>query len=238
MNRAMLTSLPALSAAVTCCALAGSCATALDGDAAEGFAPQRPRPIALQVAQAGQASRARFATCAQKDCPTATPKTVAGGIDTSPPDRRFAAPTPVEPPTTAILSKLPLLPAPAPLATTQDDAREVTKTSVTFAFGSAELTGRARASLDEAVSAGDITQLTVRGRTDSTGPDDVNRALAEARARAAEAHLRRAHPHLASRIAPVEAAGACCYVADNDTPAGRAANRRVEIEVERRSADP
>jgi outer membrane protein OmpA-like peptidoglycan-associated protein len=43
---------------------------------------------------------------------------------------------------------------------------------------------------------------------------------------------------LAGLVSTVDATGACCYVASNDTPDGRARNRRVEIDIERTTDDP
>ena len=45
-------------------------------------------------------------------------------------------------------------------------------------------------------------------------------------------HLRSRHPPLAPAVT-LEAQGACCFAASNETPQGRALNRRVEIVFER-----
>ena len=56
--------------------------------------------------------------------------------------------------------------------------------------------------------------------------------LATARANVVRDHLRVRYPHLAPAVT-LEAQGACCYAASNETPAGRALNRRVEVVFER-----
>ncbi|ENO99028.1 lipoprotein [Thauera phenylacetica B4P] len=80
-------------------------------------------------------------------------------------------------------------------------------------------------------------RITVAGRTDDAGPAPINDALAKARATTVRDHLVRARPELESAIT-VEAAGKCCFAAPNDTPAGRARNRRVEIAVGHQAAPP
>jgi OOP family OmpA-OmpF porin len=103
---------------------------------------------------------------------------------------------------------------------------------VTFASDSAVLSGPDRAALDlvaAALRAGTAPAL-VAGHTDSTGPASVNQALSLGRAEAAVNYL-------VSRGVPTERLRAVGYgasrpAADNATPAGRAANRRVEIVVD------
>ena len=71
--------------------------------------------------------------------------------------------------------------------------------------------------------------VAVRGRTDATGAERLNRLLAEQRALQARQFLiQQGLP--ASRI-HASYLGAGDYVADNANPAGQAINRRVEIEV-------
>jgi outer membrane protein OmpA-like peptidoglycan-associated protein len=71
--------------------------------------------------------------------------------------------------------------------------------------------------------------LEIRGRTDELGSAALNDVLARNRALAVRDYLRALHLPEQTTI-HVSAKGACCYVADNDTKEGRAANRRVEIE--------
>ena len=71
--------------------------------------------------------------------------------------------------------------------------------------------------------------IDIRGRTDELGSTGLNDVLARNRALAVRDYLRALHLTEATTIR-LSAKGACCYVADNDTKEGRAANRRVEIE--------
>ncbi len=100
---------------------------------------------------------------------------------------------------------------------------------VAFATDSSELTDLDRAHLDQiaAVLRGGTQKVLVAGHTDAQGSLPVNEALSLARAHSAASYL-------SSHGVPqgqLRAAGfAADYpVATNDTEAGRAANRRVEI---------
>jgi outer membrane protein OmpA-like peptidoglycan-associated protein len=108
---------------------------------------------------------------------------------------------------------------------------------VHFAFGDASLTATARAQIDEvAGSLPSASRIAISGRTDSVGSPQSNQTLAVARANAVRDHLRNRYPHLASAVT-LEARGACCFTASNDTQQGRALNRRVEIVFERDAED-
>jgi outer membrane protein OmpA-like peptidoglycan-associated protein len=101
--------------------------------------------------------------------------------------------------------------------------------TVTFPTNSAALSAADRGVLDAVAAAlrpGTLTVL-VTGHTDGTGPGVFNRALSLDRARAAVAYL-------VDRGVPAGRLRAAGFgpddpVAGNDTPRGRAANRRVEI---------
>lgn len=110
--------------------------------------------------------------------------------------------------------------------------------SVPFAFGSAQLGATAQAVMQQVIDAlPGTSRVTIAGRTDDIGPATVNDALAEARAEAVRDHLLRARPALAPAIT-VRAQGKCCFAAANDTAAGRARNRRVEIVAEPAASSP
>jgi outer membrane protein OmpA-like peptidoglycan-associated protein len=73
------------------------------------------------------------------------------------------------------------------------------------------------------------TYVTVEGHTDSTGKAEYNQALSERRAR-------RVHDALVRDGVPASRLGTKGYgesdpVADNETPEGRQANRRVQLEI-------
>lgn len=102
---------------------------------------------------------------------------------------------------------------------------------VLFGSGSARLGAGARQALDEvaAVLRSDpALTLRIGGHTDSTGSAAGNRRLSQQRAQAARRYL------IERGIAPDRLSafghGPDQPVADNTTPAGRSANRRVELE--------
>ncbi|MBZ9566884.1 OmpA family protein [Modicisalibacter tunisiensis] len=104
--------------------------------------------------------------------------------------------------------------------------------SVTFGFDSSELTGQARQALND-VSAVlreyPETRITVAGYTDSTGSKAYNQRLSERRAQAVGDYLMQGGVQR-QRLNMV-GQGESQPVASNDTEAGRAQNRRVEITV-------
>jgi len=100
-----------------------------------------------------------------------------------------------------------------------------------FDVGKSELKPEAKAKLDELCSkigAANIEVIISVGHTDSTGPDVYNQSLSLRRSEAVKAYLVRKDIE-ASRIY-TDGKGEKSPVADNKTMAGRAKNRRVEIE--------
>lgn len=103
----------------------------------------------------------------------------------------------------------------------------------TFAAGRADLTAAAAADLDAAaafVAAAPGRRARIEGHTDSRGSANLNQALSQQRAEAVRDALvaRGVDP---SRLVAV-GRGADRPVASNETPEGRARNRRVEIILE------
>ncbi|MGI9592010.1 MAG: OmpA family protein [Myxococcota bacterium] len=101
-----------------------------------------------------------------------------------------------------------------------------------FATGSAQLTAEARtrlAGVADALLRNPGTAVQVQGFTDSTGSDAANLALSAARAEAVTRYL------VQQGVDPgrLDAAGfgSSRSVASNDTPEGRALNRRVELQI-------
>ncbi|MBN2176756.1 MAG: OmpA family protein [Demequinaceae bacterium] len=104
----------------------------------------------------------------------------------------------------------------------------------TFAFDSADLTASDKAALSEIALA--ITDsltydpeilIHVAGHTDSSGPAAYNQTLSENRARAVRDYL--VAQGVPAGALGVVGNGEARPIAANDTEAGRAANRRVEL---------
>ena len=132
------------------------------------------------------------------------------------------APAPVEP------TPAPT-PAPAPVPTTEKVSYAA---DAFFDFDKAVLKPAGKASLDELTTKLEGMNLEVIiavGHTDSIGTDAYNEKLAMRRAESVKAYLRGKGID-ANRIY-TEGKGEKQPVADNKTSAGRAKNRRVEIEV-------
>jgi outer membrane protein OmpA-like peptidoglycan-associated protein len=110
----------------------------------------------------------------------------------------------------------------------------ITNNDAKFAFDSAELTPEAKAQLDQfvqkliALNRG--VYLEIQGHTDNVGPDSVNMALGERRAKAAMMYLLQQY-HIPLYRMQTVSLGSSMPVADNSTRDGRAQNRRVEILV-------
>jgi outer membrane protein OmpA-like peptidoglycan-associated protein len=101
-----------------------------------------------------------------------------------------------------------------------------------FATNRAELSPTLRTVLDKfATSLNDnpVTSVAVIGHTDSTGSDAINDPLSLSRAESTKTYLV-SHGVAGNRIS-VAGRGEHEPIASNDTPAGRAANRRVEIYI-------
>lgn len=102
--------------------------------------------------------------------------------------------------------------------------------SVTFDFDSSDLQTPARQALNDVnavLRSYPETRITVAGYTDSTGSDSYNQQLSERRAQSVATYLEQGGVE-SGRIHAV-GYGESRPVASNDTEAGRAQNRRVEI---------
>ncbi|VVO33658.1 OmpA family protein [Pseudomonas fluorescens] len=110
----------------------------------------------------------------------------------------------------------------------------VLRDDVLFAFDKFSLTPSAQSQLDSLMSKlqnADVVSIKVIGHTDSKGSDAYNQVLSERRASAVATYL------LSRGLAPdkltSEGRGEREPMADNETDAGRAQNRRVELHVNR-----
>jgi len=105
--------------------------------------------------------------------------------------------------------------------------------SVLFAHGSSNLLASAKDRLDQVAAAlidsSETTPITIQGFTDSTGSDQKNLQLSQARAEAVRDYL--ASKGVSQDLIQAEGMGESNPVASNQTAEGRANNRRVEIIV-------
>jgi OOP family OmpA-OmpF porin len=161
---------------------------------------------------------------AAKAAPAPAPAPVAAPLPPPPPPppapAPVAAPLPPPPP-----------PAPAPVARPAPPAQEVVLKGVQFETASAKLKPVSIAVLDSAVvniQKCNCGTVAIRGYTDSVGNAKYNLKLSGQRAEAVKAYLT-THGIQASMLT-AEGFGEEHPVASNDTPAGRAENRRVTVE--------
>lgn len=173
----------------------------------------QPNPV-VRLVQLHFGSDARFGLCVEPACPSRTPKTLA----TVPPE-------PIRP--VALASEPEPRPVPTPTPTTRERSETIT---IEFPFSGSTLSSEARARLAASFGlAKSASRIVIRGRTDSVGVEVANDRIALARAVAARNFIRQNLPSAVNTIV-IESKGSCCYVADNDSKAGRARNRRIEIE--------
>ena len=179
----------------------------------KAIAPMKtPDPMPPSIRQIGYGPNAGFSWCSENRCPTRTVKTLATVEQT--------AAAPVLAPATVI--------APAQIApATQETHKTI---AVTFETGSARLSDEQAKVVDAAFTqAMHIQRIVIRGRTDATGSARGNDRLAGRRAEAVRDYLLKAR-HDTPEIT-LDSKGSCCYAGDNRKASGRAANRRVEVEV-------
>jgi outer membrane protein OmpA-like peptidoglycan-associated protein len=104
--------------------------------------------------------------------------------------------------------------------------------NITFAFDSSNLSTQFYPVLDNVagtLSQYNQTMIEVAGHTDNVGTDEYNQQLSERRANAVAAYL--ASKGVMQQRMMVVGAGETHPIASNDTEAGRAENRRVEITI-------
>ena len=104
--------------------------------------------------------------------------------------------------------------------------------NVLFAFDSSELTPAAQQQLQALVpklSDPSVSRVRVVGHTDSKGTDAYNQALSERRASSAAEYL--INQGVTPQKVTSQGRGESEPVADNETDAGRAQNRRVELHL-------
>ena len=191
--------------------------------AKQGHAIETPqaKPNASHIAQLERGRDAYFAQCVEPACPTTTPKTLAVAVAAADPQ------TQLQP---SIQGNARALESVAPAEVSKPAPQRKPQVLVLeFATDSAVLTPAHRTLLNNAAKAlGRAERVLIVGRTDNVGPDAPNQAIALARAGAVRDHIKRVSPAQPKDIR-IDARGLCCYIASNDTPEGRARNRRVEV---------
>ena len=139
----------------------------------------------------------------------------------------------VAPPPPPVAAPAPAAPAPAPAPAPVPTSEKVSYSAdAFFDFDKAVLKPAGKASLDDLVTKLKDINLEVIiavGHTDSVGTDEYNQKLSVRRAEAVKAYLQ--SKGVESNRVYTEGKGEKQPVADNKTAAGRAKNRRVEIEV-------
>ena len=125
-------------------------------------------------------------------------------------------------------------PVPAPIPVAAAMPRKITLSGdANFDFDAATLTPMARGKLDQLIADAhgmSFRTLKVDGYTDGVGTDSYNQGLSERRAQAVALYLRD-HGLKAEQFV-AHGYGKANPVASNETAAGRAENRRVEITLE------
>ncbi len=126
-------------------------------------------------------------------------------------------------------------PAPKPMPVAPSAPKPVTlRGDTSFRSGSSELSPAARAEIAGVVGGirkmSKVTAIRVAGHTDSSGPDAANQSLSEARANAVRDAL--IEDGIDGALISATGYGESRPIADNATAAGRASNRRVEIEID------
>ena len=168
-----------------------------------------------------------------------TPATAAQGCDGAIVSQAapVAATSPATPAAVAPVAATPAPAAPAPAATPAA-AAPATAAKITYAadaffdFDKAVLKPEGKAKLDDLaakVKGINLEVVIAVGHTDSVGADAYNQALSVRRSEAVKAYL--VSKGIESNRIYTEGKGEAQPAADNKTKAGRAKNRRVEVEV-------
>jgi outer membrane protein OmpA-like peptidoglycan-associated protein len=137
------------------------------------------------------------------------------------------------------VSPPPPLPAETPVAEAPPVRQRIVLRGVNFAFNSSAIEDESRPVLDEAANIlrqHPSVQVLVKGYTDDIGSDQYNQALSVRRAEAVYRYL--VNQGVDPERLTVEGFGESNPVASNESEAGRAQNRRVELHPLQRDAEP
>lgn len=122
----------------------------------------------------------------------------------------------------------PVAALPTPQECAEDVADVLARQKITFTPGSAEIAGAADAvmqALAKTLGRCGGVKLEIAGHTDAQGSEEGNRALSQARAEAVLVALQGRQVDVSGMVA--KGYGEAQPIADNDTDAGREANRRI-----------
>lgn len=191
-----------------------------------GQSRREDRPaMTRKLTQLDFGGQASYAACMEPACPAVTRKTLAVTLPSAAlvPTVPTGAPQADDEPVADRLS--------LKLSTTLQAPPAMKPIHIQFGHGSAMLTSSEQSKLDHAIaSVPEAAEISITGYTDDTGTRRANQRLAQARTRAVHEHLRvRLSAHQATLRHDAQAA--CCFLASNDSPQGRALNRRVDVVV-------
>ncbi|WP_372766292.1 OmpA family protein [Pseudoalteromonas sp.] len=113
-----------------------------------------------------------------------------------------------------------------------DNLRLVMPSNITFATNQATITPQFHDTLNtiaNVLNHYDKTYLSIEGHTDSSGSESYNQTLSERRARSVQQYL--VNQSIMSDRLSVTGYGEMRPVASNETAAGKAKNRRVEVQI-------
>lgn len=197
-------------------------------------APVATAAVANAAASTAEAAAAAapLAAAAPALAPPLVPAPVAGApVASVPAPVNAAAPAVTAP---AMLSLAAAFPADEAVLAQRGDYQTLTLTGVHFAAGASSPDAASRPVLDKACTAlsriADATFM-VEGHVDPSGNDDADLSLSQDRANAVRAHLVQRCGIRQERVLSMGYA-ASVPVAANDTAEGRAANRRIVIEIQ------
>lgn len=144
----------------------------------------------------------------------------------------YEAPVEAEP---EVTREVVIAPTAATVTTTVSEQISISA-ALLFGFDSDVLSDDAKAVVDERIekfkgNAELTSDVSVIGHTDSTGSDTYNQGLSERRASSVAAYLEQ-NTNISDDKIDTEGRGESDPVADNSTSEGRAANRRVVINLE------
>ena len=113
-----------------------------------------------------------------------------------------------------------------------DNLRLVMPSNITFATNQASITPQFHATLNSIANVlnhYDKTYLSIEGHTDSSGSESYNQTLSERRARSVQQYL--INQSIMGERLSVTGYGEMRPIASNETAAGKAKNRRVEVQI-------